>query len=108
MKTRLLTFVNMLRDAGLSLTVGETLDALHAVRIVGVERRALRDGLAVTFKGWCYPLGDYGRALEESGFLIEAIREPLPSPGAPPRCDKHRRIAMFLMLRAAKPSAGAP
>jgi uncharacterized protein with von Willebrand factor type A (vWA) domain len=47
-KTRLFTFVNMLRDAGLSLTVGETLDAVHAVRMVGVERRALRDGLAAT------------------------------------------------------------
>lgn len=48
MKTRLLTFVNMLRDAGLSLTVAETLDAVHAIPIVGVERRALRDGLAAT------------------------------------------------------------
>jgi uncharacterized protein with von Willebrand factor type A (vWA) domain len=47
-KTRLLVFVNMLRDAGLSLTVAETLDAVHAVRIVGVQRTVLRDGLAAT------------------------------------------------------------
>lgn len=46
MKTRLLTFISMLRDAGLSPTVAETLDAVHAVRLLGVERRALRDGLA--------------------------------------------------------------
>lgn len=38
----------MLRGAGLPITVAETLDALSAVRVVGVERRALRDGLAAT------------------------------------------------------------
>jgi len=47
-KTRLLTFINMLRDAGLLVTVAEALDAVHAVRIVGVERSALQDGLAAT------------------------------------------------------------
>lgn len=46
MKARLLTFFTTLRDAGLSLTVAETLDAVHAVRLLGVERRALRAGLA--------------------------------------------------------------
>lgn len=46
MKTRLLTFFDMLRDVGLPITVAETLDALNAVRVVGVERRAFRDGLA--------------------------------------------------------------
>jgi uncharacterized protein with von Willebrand factor type A (vWA) domain len=47
-KTRLLRFVNLLREVGLPITVAETLDALRAVPIVGVERTALRDGLAAT------------------------------------------------------------
>jgi len=38
----------MLRDAGLSISVAETLDALSAVGLVGVEREVLRDGLAAT------------------------------------------------------------
>ena len=38
----------MLRDAGLSISVAETLDALHAVGLIGVEREVLRDGLAAT------------------------------------------------------------
>ena len=59
-----------------------------------------RDGLTVTFKGWCYPLEAYARALEDAGFEIEAIREPLPSPDAPERFGEHHRIPMFLMLRA--------
>ena len=48
MKTRLLTFIDMLRHGGLPVTVAETLDAFSAVRIVGVERTAFRDGLAAT------------------------------------------------------------
>jgi uncharacterized protein with von Willebrand factor type A (vWA) domain len=47
-KTRLLTFAGMLRDAGLPISVGETLDAVSAVGLIGVEREALRDGLATT------------------------------------------------------------
>ncbi|HEV8602931.1 MAG TPA: class I SAM-dependent methyltransferase [Gaiellaceae bacterium] len=65
-----------------------------------------RDGLAVTFHGWCYPLEDYARALEDAGLLIEALREP-PIPSevvtAKPREEPHSRIPMFLHLRAVKP-----
>jgi SAM-dependent methyltransferase len=63
-----------------------------------------RDGLSITFRGWCYPLDAYTRALEAAGFLIEALRESLPSAAAGPRTQaEHRRIPMFLMLRALKP-----
>ncbi len=48
MKTRLLTFVDVLRREGLSVTVAETLDAMRAVGAVGVERAALREALAAT------------------------------------------------------------
>ncbi len=46
MKTRLLNFINALRAGGLDVTVSETLDAMRAVSAVGVERTALREGLA--------------------------------------------------------------
>jgi SAM-dependent methyltransferase len=63
-----------------------------------------RDGLEITFRGWCYPLEAYTRALEDAGFVIEALREPVPADDAPPEYDHHRRIPAFLMLRARKPS----
>jgi uncharacterized protein with von Willebrand factor type A (vWA) domain len=47
-KARLHTFVGMLRDAGLPVSVAETLDALNAVRVVGIERSSFREGLAAT------------------------------------------------------------
>jgi SAM-dependent methyltransferase len=59
-----------------------------------------RAGLTMTFHGWCHPLEDYTRALEEAGLLLEAVREPR-DPGEDAR---HRRIPLFLWLRAIKPS----
>jgi uncharacterized protein with von Willebrand factor type A (vWA) domain len=47
-KTRLLTFIDALRDAGLAVTVGETLDAMRAVGAIGIEPLAFREGLAAT------------------------------------------------------------
>jgi hypothetical protein len=64
-----------------------------------------RAGLTITFRGWCYPLEEYARALEDAGLLIEALREP-PIPAdvvaAEPREEPHSRIPMFLYLRAVK------
>jgi SAM-dependent methyltransferase len=65
-----------------------------------------RDGLRVSFKGWCYPFSAYSRALEAAGLLVEALREPEPAPDAPPRLERYRRIPNFLMLRALKATAG--
>ena len=48
MKTRLLSFIDALRGAGLPLTVAETLDAMHAVGALGVERTLFREALAAT------------------------------------------------------------
>jgi SAM-dependent methyltransferase len=65
-----------------------------------------RDGLEITFRGWCYPLEDYTRALEAAGFLVEALREP-PAPEEEVRRDpaekRWRRIPNFLYVRALKP-----
>jgi hypothetical protein len=47
-RDRLLAFVAALREAGLRVSVGETLDAVEAVAVVGVERHVLREALAAT------------------------------------------------------------
>jgi uncharacterized protein with von Willebrand factor type A (vWA) domain len=48
LKRRLHSFIEALRAAGLQITVAETLDAMRAASISGVERSALREGLATT------------------------------------------------------------
>jgi len=45
-KTRLLEFIDQLRAAGVHVSVSESLDAVAAATIVGVERDALRAGMA--------------------------------------------------------------
>jgi SAM-dependent methyltransferase len=65
-----------------------------------------RAGLSVTFRGFCYALEDYARALEAAGFAIEALREPRPDPAERPY-DDEQRIPQFLMFRAAA-LAGPP
>ena len=62
-----------------------------------------RDGLKMTFRGWCYPVEDYAKALEAAGLVIEAMREPTPI-GGRPEYERWRRLPMFLQLRAVKPS----
>jgi SAM-dependent methyltransferase len=63
-----------------------------------------RDGLQLTFRGWCYPLEDYTAALEEAGFVIERLREPRPNDVALERFGpselRWRRVPMFLYLLA--------
>ncbi len=65
-----------------------------------------RGGLDVTFHSWLYPVSDYTRSLEDAGFLIETLREPLvpERPGEDPHEEQHRRIPMFLFLRARRKS----
>jgi SAM-dependent methyltransferase len=61
-----------------------------------------RDGLTITFRGWAYPLEAYARAVEEAGFLIEALREP-PYTAPDGRPNRWERIPNFLQLRALRP-----
>jgi SAM-dependent methyltransferase len=65
-----------------------------------------RDGLVISFHGWCYPLEDYFRALEKAGFLVEALREPAAPEAAsePDRsAERWRRVPNFLCVRAVRP-----
>ena len=48
MRTRLLNFVDALRDAGVPVTLAETLDAMGAVRVGGIEPGVFRESLAAT------------------------------------------------------------
>jgi ubiquinone/menaquinone biosynthesis C-methylase UbiE len=63
-----------------------------------------RYGVTMRFVGWCYPLEDYTRALEDTGFLIEAFREPAIDRSVSPRGERRLRIPNFLMIRALKPA----
>jgi SAM-dependent methyltransferase len=57
-----------------------------------------RDGLRISFDNLRYPLQDYSRALEDAGFLIEALREP-----AHPTSPRWSRLPGVLLFRALKP-----
>src|ERR671934_84766 len=60
------------------------------------HERFERAGLAMTFHSRLRPLEDYTRALEDAGFLLDALREP-----ADPGDDEQwKRIPNFLYLRA--------
>src|SRR6516165_2682020 len=48
MRARVLALVGRLRDAGVDVSVAETMDAARAVAVAGVERAVLREALAAT------------------------------------------------------------
>jgi SAM-dependent methyltransferase len=64
-----------------------------------------RDGMRMTFRGWCYPFEDYSRAFEAAGLAIEALREPLQQEravAADPAEARWQRVPVFLFLRLRK------
>ena len=70
-----------------------------------VNETVSKDGLEMTFHGWTYTLEDYVRALEEAGFLVERVREPVPSAEQAtkrPSLEGWRRGPLFLFIRAVK------
>jgi SAM-dependent methyltransferase len=64
-----------------------------------------RDGLAMTFHSEHRPIEAYSRAIEDAGFLIEAIREPrVPDAAAQSeRSKRWQRVPLFLHVRAVVP-----
>jgi SAM-dependent methyltransferase len=62
-----------------------------------------RNGVRMTFESWRRPLSAYTHALEHAGFVIEAVREPVPdeaSLAAAPALVKWCEQPLFLQLRA--------
>lgn len=67
-------------------------------RFADVEERA---GLRMHFAGWSRPLEAYAMALEEAGFAITALREPVPDlDDGRTHMAPWRRIPLFLWLKA--------
>lgn len=101
-----LSVTHPIMDAG--TFAGDEADSPFVVTEPYFERRGFTvtaewDGLSFTFSGWAVPLGEYARALEAAGFLIEALREPRPAAELIERDESLRRwarIPMFLWLRA--------
>jgi SAM-dependent methyltransferase len=64
-----------------------------------------RDGLTMTFNSQHRPLEAYFMALEEAGFLVEALREPsVPEHAIVSGAGRRwQRIPLFLHLRALRP-----
>jgi SAM-dependent methyltransferase len=93
-------------DAGRFATPAE--DAPFVIEDAYLGRRPYagtfeRDGLRISFRGWCHPLEEYSAALERAGLLVEALREPVPDDTAPRGYARHRRLPVFLLIRAVKP-----
>ena len=63
------------------------------------ERLVDRDGYRVLLAAIHHPLEAYSRALEDAGFLLEALRDPV----AVPEWPRWRRVPLFLHVRAVKP-----
>ena len=67
-------------------------------RFEGTEER---NGLQMRFAGWSRPLETYATALEEAGFAIISLREPVPQVGDPwDHLQRWSRIPLFLWLKA--------
>jgi ubiquinone/menaquinone biosynthesis C-methylase UbiE len=98
--------VHPIRDAG--HFVSEEADAPFSISDSYFEARLYdesleRDGLQMTFTSWRYSLERYARALEDSGFHIERVREPLPDQArGDRRWERSQRVPMFLFVRAVK------
>lgn len=63
-------------------------------------------GMRVAFPEVHRPLAAYTRALEDAGFLVEAIREPIPDADHArewPEVARWGRVPCFLHLRAVRP-----
>jgi SAM-dependent methyltransferase len=69
------------------------------------EGTAERDGLRMTFHGWCYALEDYARAFEAAELYIDRLREPAAPAQVVAQQASYRRwqrVPLYLHLRAVK------
>jgi uncharacterized protein with von Willebrand factor type A (vWA) domain len=82
MRARLQEFVGALRQSGVAISVAESLDAMQAVAVAGVERERLREALAATLVKDERDRGTFDGLFEEYF--------PLPPPGDPLRRRRKR------------------
>jgi SAM-dependent methyltransferase len=71
------------------------------------EETRTRAGLTMTFTDRHRPLRAYADALERAGFLLQALREPVPDAehiAREPDVERWTRRPVFLLGRAVKPS----
>jgi hypothetical protein len=74
-------------------------------RYVDVIERA---GVRMTFESWRRPLSAYTHALEQAGFVLQAMREPAPDTAAleaTPELASSCERPLFLQIRALLASA---
>jgi 2-polyprenyl-3-methyl-5-hydroxy-6-metoxy-1,4-benzoquinol methylase len=73
-------------------------DYFGSTRFEGTEER---DGLRMRFAGWSRPLEADATALEDAGFAITSLREPVPQAGDRwNHMQRWTRIPLFLWLKA--------
>jgi ubiquinone/menaquinone biosynthesis C-methylase UbiE len=74
----------------------------------GYSAKESRNQLQMTFHSRHRPIETYSKALEEAGFLIEAIREPATPPETNRSASSARwqRLPLFLHMRARKNTRG--
>jgi SAM-dependent methyltransferase len=66
-----------------------------------------RNGLTMTFHSQHRPIAAYFSALEQAGFLVEALREPdIPEHALSSEASRRwQRLPLFLQVRAVRPAA---
>lgn len=95
--------VHSINSAGRFEGEGTARDRPFVVREPYLEPRRIVDdieqnGLPMRFEGWHRPIESYSRALEEAGFVVEAIREVTE----PDPANKWSRVPLFLHVRAVR------
>jgi hypothetical protein len=65
------------------------------------EDTEVRNGLKMHFAGWSQPLESYMAAMENVGFAITSLREPVPDTAAKDSdIERWKKVPLFLWLKA--------
>jgi uncharacterized protein with von Willebrand factor type A (vWA) domain len=113
LRDQLVTFIAALRDAGVRISVAESIDAMNAIAAVGLERMQMREALAVALikdeadraifdesfdRFFAGPRKDRGEHPDQRGDQVSAAagrgrpgENPTPRDDAPPRKSEQPR-----------------
>jgi SAM-dependent methyltransferase len=64
------------------------------------EDTEVRNGLKMQFAGWSQPLESYMAALENVGFAVTSLREPVPDAAKGSHMERWTKVPLFLWLKA--------